>query len=86
MARKQRLPTAPLSTRPDHNRKFYGAKLAEVFRTPLYDCSLKNVSGVPDFALTRFDEAKVFAAGDSCLRNSLPRRVRPLTRSNVQLS
>jgi hypothetical protein len=49
MARKQRLLTVPLSTRPDHDRKFYGAKLAEVFRTPLYDCSLKNVSGVPDF-------------------------------------
>jgi len=53
MARKQRLPKVPLSTRPHHDRKFYGAKLAEVFRTPLYDCSLKNVSGVPDFALTR---------------------------------
>jgi dienelactone hydrolase len=43
----------PLSTGPDHDRKFYAAKLAEVFRTPLYACSLKNVSGVPDFALTR---------------------------------
>ena len=53
MARKQGLPKVPLSTRPDHDRKFYGANLAEVFRTPLYDCSLKNVSGVPDFALTR---------------------------------
>src|ERR1700721_3692717 len=53
MARKQSLPKEPLSTRPDHLRKFYGANLAEVFRTPLYDCSLKNVSGVPDFALTR---------------------------------
>jgi hypothetical protein len=42
-----------LLTGPDHVRKFYGANLAEVFRTPLYDCSLKNVSGVPDFALTR---------------------------------
>ena len=40
-------------TRPDHGRRLYGASLAEVFRTPLYDCSLKNVSGVPDFALTR---------------------------------
>ena len=53
MARKQSLPQEPLSTRPDHHRKFYGPNLAEVFRTPLYDCSLKNVSGVPDFALTR---------------------------------
>ena len=53
MARKQRLPKVRLSTRPHHDRKFYGANLAEVFRTPLYDCSLKNVSGVPDFALTR---------------------------------
>ena len=53
MARKQSLPKKPLSTRPDHRRKFYGANLAEVFRTPVYDCSLKNVSGVPDFALTR---------------------------------
>jgi AraC family transcriptional regulator len=53
MARKQSLSKEPLSTRPDHDRKFYGANLAEVFRTPLYDCSLKNVSGVPDFALTR---------------------------------
>ena len=53
MARKQDVPTKPLLTRPDDDRKFYGANLAEVFRTPLYDCSLKNVSGVPDFALTR---------------------------------
>ena len=53
MARKQSLPKKPLLTRPDHVRKFYGANLAEVFRTPLYDCSLKNVCGVPDFALTR---------------------------------
>src|SRR5580704_15853089 len=53
VARKQSLRKVPLSTRPDHDRKFYGANLAEVFRTPLYDCSLKNVSGVPDFALTR---------------------------------
>jgi hypothetical protein len=53
MARTQRLPKVPLSTGPDHDRKFYGANLAEVFRTPLYDCSLKNVCGVPDFALTR---------------------------------
>jgi AraC family transcriptional regulator len=53
MARKQSLPKKSLSARPDHDRKFYGANLAEVFRTPLYDCSLKNVSGVPDFALTR---------------------------------
>src|ERR1700689_3962307 len=53
MAHKQSLPKKPLSTRPDHLRKFYGANLAEVFRTPAYDCSLKNVSGVPDFALTR---------------------------------
>jgi hypothetical protein len=51
MARKQSLPEKPVSTRPDHDRKFYGVNLAEVFRTPLYDCSLKNVSGVPDFAL-----------------------------------
>ena len=53
MARKQSLPKKPLSTRPDHLRKFYGANLAEVFRTPAYDCSLKNELGVPDFALTR---------------------------------
>jgi hypothetical protein len=53
VARKQYLPTKPLLTRPDNLRKFYGANLAEVFRTSLYDCSLKNVSGVPDFALTR---------------------------------
>jgi len=53
MARKQSLPKKPLSTRPDHLRKFYGANLAEVFRTPAYDCSLKNEFGVPDFALTR---------------------------------
>src|ERR1700690_4432855 len=53
MARKQSLPKKPLSTRPDHLRKFYGANLAEVFRTPAYDCSLKNELGVPDFAVTR---------------------------------
>src|ERR1700761_7579616 len=53
MAHKQSVPKEPLSTRPDHDRKFYGANLAEVFRTPLYDCSLKNMSGLPDFALTR---------------------------------
>jgi AraC family transcriptional regulator len=53
VARKQGLPKAPLSTLPDHDQKFYGANLAEVFRTPLYDCSLKNMCGVPDFALTR---------------------------------
>ena len=53
MARKQSLPTKPSSTRPDHLRKFYGANLAEVFRTPAYDCSLRNECGVPDFALTR---------------------------------
>jgi hypothetical protein len=53
VARKQDLPTKPLLTRPDHLRKFYGANLAEVFRTPAYDCSLKNECGVPDFALTR---------------------------------
>ena len=49
----QNLAKKPLLTGPGHTRKFYGANLAEVFRTPLYDCSLKNVSGVPDFALTR---------------------------------
>src|SRR5271168_3554728 len=53
MARKQSLPKKPLSTRPDHLRKFYGANLAEVFRTPLYDGYLTNVGGVPDVALTR---------------------------------
>jgi len=53
MARKESLPREPLSTRLDPVGKFYGANLAEVFRTPLYDCSLKNVSGVPDLALTR---------------------------------
>lgn len=53
MARKQSLPKEPLPTRRDHDRKLYGANLAEVFRTPAYDCSLKNECGVPDFALTR---------------------------------
>src|SRR6202142_979141 len=53
MARKQSLLEKSLLTRPDHVQRFYGANLAEVFRTPLYDCSLKNVCGVPDFALTR---------------------------------
>ena len=53
MARRQSLPKEPLSTRPDHMQKFYGANLAEVFRTPAYDCSHKNECGVPDFALTR---------------------------------
>src|ERR1700728_1612211 len=53
MARKQSLPKKPFLTPPDDVRKFYGANLAEVVRTPLYDCSLRNVSGVPDFALTR---------------------------------
>lgn len=53
VARMQTLAKKPLLTGPDHTRKFYGANLAEVFRTPLYDCSLKNVCGVPDFALTR---------------------------------
>jgi AraC family transcriptional regulator len=46
-------------TRPDQGRRLYGANLAEVFRTPLYDCSLKNVSGVPDFALTRLKGGSV---------------------------
>jgi AraC family transcriptional regulator len=53
VARKQSLRKKPLLTPPDHLRKLYGANLAEVFRTPLYDCSLKNVCGMPDFALTR---------------------------------
>ena len=53
MARKQDLPTKPLSMRPDHPRKFYGANLAEVFRTPAYDCSLKNECGVPATRLQR---------------------------------
>lgn len=53
MTRKQSRPTKPSSMRPDNDRKFYGANLAEVFRTPAYDCSLKNECGVPDFALTR---------------------------------
>ena len=52
MARMQNLAKKPLLTGSNHIRKFYGANLAEVFRTPLYDCSLKNVAGVPDFALT----------------------------------
>jgi hypothetical protein len=50
---EQSLPKKPSLTHPDHLRKFYGVDLAEVFRTPLYDCSIKNVSGVPDFVLTR---------------------------------
>ena len=45
VARKQTLPKKPLLTHPDHLQKFYGANLAEVFRTPLYDCSLKNDRG-----------------------------------------
>jgi hypothetical protein len=53
MARMQNLAQKSLLTGPDHTRRFYGANLAEVIRTPLYDCSLKNVCGVPDFALTR---------------------------------
>ena len=53
VARNQSLLKKPLLAPPGHVRKFYGANLAEVFRTPLYDCSLKNVCGVPDFALTR---------------------------------
>src|SRR6202142_3615014 len=53
MARTQNLAQKPLLTGPDHTRRFFGANLAEVFRTPLYDCSLKNECGVPDFALTR---------------------------------
>jgi hypothetical protein len=53
VTRNQSLQKNPLLTRPYHMRKFYGANLAEVFRTPLYDCSLKNPYGVPDFALTR---------------------------------
>src|SRR5271163_2890009 len=53
VARNQSLLKKPLLTPPGHVRKFYGANLAEVFRTPLYDCSLKTVCGVPDFALTR---------------------------------
>src|SRR6201986_2488363 len=53
MAREHDLSTQPLSVRPQPPRKFYGANLAEVFRTPAYDCSLKNECGVPDFALPR---------------------------------
>jgi AraC family transcriptional regulator len=53
MARNHGLQEQPHVTRPDQARRLYGANLAEVFRTPLYDCSLKNVSGVPDFAVTR---------------------------------
>jgi AraC family transcriptional regulator len=53
VARKQTLAKKLLLAPPDHLRKLYGANLAGVFRTPLYDCSLKNVCGVPDFALTR---------------------------------
>lgn len=33
--------------------KFYGASLAEVFSAPLYDCSMQDESGAPNFALTR---------------------------------
>jgi AraC family transcriptional regulator len=53
MTGKQIVPKKPLLTRSYPLRKFYGDNLAEVFRAPLYDCSLKNESGVPDFALTR---------------------------------
>ncbi len=53
MTREEIVPKKPLLTRPYRLRKFYGDNLAEVFRAPLYDCSLKNECGVPDFALTR---------------------------------
>ena len=53
MPQKQNAAKTTLSTRPYPLRKFYGDTLAEVFRAPLYDCSLKNTSGIPDFAMTR---------------------------------
>ena len=53
MPQKQNTTKTTLFTRPYPLRKFYGDTLAEVFRAPLYDCSLKNACGVPDFALTR---------------------------------
>jgi hypothetical protein len=72
VARKQSLPKKPLLTPPDHVRKFYGANLAEVFRTPLYDCSLKNVCGVLDFALTRLKGDQWRCSG----RRPIPRTAR----------
>ena len=51
MARNQSLPKKPLSTCPDREGKLTAPNLAEVFRTPFYNCSLKNVSGVPNFRL-----------------------------------
>ena len=65
LAGKLFLRKKPLLTHPNHLRKFYGANLAEVFRTPLYDCSLKNAHGVPDFALTRLKGGpmEMWAAG-----------------------
>ena len=53
LPQKQNTTKTTLFTRPYPLRKFYGDTLAEVFRAPLYDCSLKNTSGVPDFAMTR---------------------------------
>ena len=53
LSQKQNTTKTTLFTPPYPLRKFYGDTLAEVFRAPLYDCSLKNASGVPDFALTR---------------------------------
>jgi hypothetical protein len=65
----QNLAQKPLLTVADHTRRFY-ADLAEVFGTPLYDCSLKNPSGVPDFALTR-------PKGKPMEMRQAPGRVRP---------
>lgn len=53
MARKESNKKSPLFASPYPIREFFGHTLAEIFRTPLYDCSLKNESGVPHFALTR---------------------------------
>ena len=53
LAQKQIITKTTPVTRSYPLRKFYGDTLAEVFRAPLYDRSLKNTSGVPDFAMTR---------------------------------
>jgi ligand-binding sensor domain-containing protein len=46
MPREQNLPQKPSLKNPDHIQKFGGAKLAEVFRTSLYDCSIESVCRV----------------------------------------
>lgn len=50
---KSRASSDQLVIAPSSRPKFYGTELAEIFRAPLYDCSLKGSGGTPDFALTR---------------------------------